>query len=238
MFYSYTPSIEGVMEVFHVSLTAANLGLALFVLGYGIGPLIFSPLSELPNIGRNPVYIVTMFLFVVVSIPTALASSFEGLMAARFFQGLFGSPCLASGAATMGDMFGMKTLPYALVGWVSSAYCGPALGPLLAGFSVPAMGWRWSLLEIIWGASPIFLAMLILLPETSTPALLYNRAARLRKITGDDRFMSQEELNQRALTGKEIFVDAIIKPLEITIKDPAILFVQIYTAIVYGIYVS
>ncbi|KXJ95298.1 benomyl/methotrexate resistance protein [Microdochium bolleyi] len=234
----YTPSVEGVMEAFGVNLSQSNLGLALFVLGYGIGPLIFSPLSELPSIGRNPIYIVTMFLFVIVSIPTALAASFEGLMVARFFQGFFGSPCLASGAATMGDMFGMTTLPYALVLWVSSAYCGPALGPLLSGFSVPAMGWRWSLLEIIWGSAPVFIAMLFLLPETSTPALLYNRAARLRKVTGDARFLSQSELDRRGLTSKEVFVDAIIKPLEITIKDPAILFVQIYTAIVYGIYYS
>lgn len=35
-----------------------------------------------------------------------------------------------------------------------------------------------------------------------------------------------------------IALDALIKPLEITIKDPAVLFVQIYTAIIYGIYYS
>ena len=35
-----------------------------------------------------------------------------------------------------------------------------------------------------------------------------------------------------------VAIDSLIKPMEITIKDPAVLFVQIYTAIIYGIYYS
>ncbi|OLN97361.1 Transporter mfs1-like protein 1 [Colletotrichum chlorophyti] len=234
----YTTSVEGVIHEFGVDLTEASLGLALFVLGYGIGPLVFSPLSEIPRIGRNPIYIVTMFLFVIVSIPAPLADNFAGLMVLRFLQGLFGSPCLASGAASLGDMYSLMNLPYALVSWVSAAYCGPALGPLLSGYSVPAMGWRWSLWEILWAAAPIFVLMFLFLPETSTPNILLRRAERLRKLTGNPRFMSQSEIDQRNLKTSAIVIDALIKPLEITIKDPAILFVQIYTAIIYGIYYS
>jgi DHA1 family multidrug resistance protein-like MFS transporter len=110
------------------------------VLGYGVGPLIFSPLSELPALGRNPLYVGTMFMFVIVSIPAAVPDNFAGLMVLRFLQGFFGSPCLASGGASIGDMYGLMTLPYALMAWVASASCGPALGPLLSGFSVPVMG--------------------------------------------------------------------------------------------------
>ncbi|KAI2468782.1 major facilitator superfamily transporter [Annulohypoxylon bovei var. microspora] len=234
----YTTSAEGVMEEFGVNVTEASLGLALFVLGYGLGPLLFSPLSELPSIGRNPVYIITMFLFVIISIPTALVTNYPGLMVLRFLQGFFGSPCLANGAASLGDMYSEMSLPYALIAWVSAAYCGPALGPLLSGFSVPVMGWRWSLLEIIWAASPVFLAMFAFLPETSTPNLLLRRAQRLRKLTGDGRFMSQSEMDQRNMDKRAVIIDALIKPLEITLKDPAILFVQTYTAIIYGIYYS
>ncbi|WYZ46256.1 hypothetical protein EsH8_IX_000481 [Colletotrichum jinshuiense] len=234
----YTTSVEGVIHEFGVDLTEASLGLALFVLGYGIGPLLFSPLSEIPRIGRNPIYIVTMLLFVIVSIPAPLADNFAGLMVLRFLQGLFGSPCLASGAASLGDMYSLLNLPYALVAWVSAAYCGPALGPLLSGYSVPAMGWRWSLWEILWAAAPIFLVMFLFLPETSTPNILLRRAKRLRKLTGNDRFMSQSEIDQRNLKTSAVVIDALIKPLEITVKDPAILFVQLYTAIIYGIYYS
>lgn len=234
----YTTSQPGVMERFGVNKTEAALGLSLFVLGYGTGPLIFSPLSELPIIGRNPIYIITMFLFVIVSIPTVFVQNYAGLMVLRFLQGFFGSPCLASGGASVGDMYSLLHLPYALIAWVSAAYCGPALGPLLSGFSVPAKGWRWSLLEILWVSSAMFLVMFFFLPETSTPNILLRRAKRLRKLTGSQRFMSQSEIDQRNLRPSAVLIDALIKPIEITIKDPAIMFVQIYTAIIYGIYYS
>ena len=117
-------------------------------------------------------------------------------------------------------------------------YVIAALGPLLSGFAVPVKGWRWALYEPIWAAAPIFIVMLLFLPETSNANILLRRAERLRKITGNQRFMSQSEIDQRNMKVSAIFVDALIKPIEITIKDPAVLFVQIYTAIIYGIYYS
>ena len=234
----YTPSVPGVMKEYGVSEIAATLGLALFVLGYGTGPLLFSPLTEIPSVGRNPVYAATMFLFVIISIPTAIPHNFAGLLVLRFLQGFFGSPCLASGGASLGDMFSFAVYPYALTAWVSAAYCGPALGPLLSGFAVPVLGWRWSLLEIIWASIPVLILMLTLLPETAAPTILYYRARRLRRLTGNPRFKSQSELDQRDMTASSIVVNALIKPIEITVKDPAVLFVMVYTAIIYGIYYS
>ncbi|KAJ5786900.1 major facilitator superfamily domain-containing protein [Penicillium pulvis] len=234
----YTASELGIMKEFGVSEIVATLGLSIYVLGYGTGPLIFSPLSEIPIIGRNPVYIITMFLFVIISIPTAFVGNFPGLIVLRFLQGFFGSPCLASGGASIGDMYSLNALPYAMMAWVAAAYCGPALGPLLSGFAVPAESWRWSLFESIWASAPVFIVMLLFLPETSTPTILLRRAQRLRKIYNNERFLSQSEIDQKNMRVSDVAVDALIKPMEITIKDPAVLFVQIYTAIIYGIYYS
>jgi DHA1 family multidrug resistance protein-like MFS transporter len=234
----YTSSELGVMEKFHVKPVDASLPLSLYVLAYGMGPLLWAPLSEIPIIGRSPVYAATMALFTILSLPTAMVNNFAGLLVLRFLQGFFGSPCLAIGAATMQDMYSLLYLPYALVAWVSAAYCGPALGPLLSGFAVTAKGWRWSLWEILWAAGPVFLVMFLLLPETSTPNILLRRAARLRKLTGDNRLKSQSEIDQKNMKPTAIVIDAIIKPMEITIKDPAIAFVNVYTAIIYGIYYS
>ncbi|ERS99911.1 uncharacterized protein SPSK_08776 [Sporothrix schenckii 1099-18] len=259
----YTNSEQGVMETFGVDATNAALGLSIFVLGYGVGPLIFSPLSEIPSIGRNPVYAVTMIFFVIFSLPASLAygnlpggfssGNFGGFIMLRFLQGFFGSPCLASGAASLGDMFSLLHLPYALAGWVSAGFSAPALGPLLSGYSVPAKGWRWSMLEILWAAAPCTIVMLLFLPETSAPNILLRRARRLRKITGSDRFRAPSELADYNELGVQtdgkpkqsarskafaVLIDALIKPIEITLKDPAVLFVQVYSAIVYGIYYS
>jgi DHA1 family multidrug resistance protein-like MFS transporter len=80
--------------------------------------------------------------------------------------------------------------------------------------------------------------MLLCLPETSTPTILLHRARRLRKITGDDRLLSRSEIDQRNIKPIAFFVNSMIKPIEITIKDPAIFFVNIYTSLVYAIYYS
>lgn len=225
----YISSSIGIMEHFGVGEFKASLGLALFVLGYGIGPLVFSPLSEIPIIGRNPPYIITFFLFVILSIPTAFVNNLGGLLFLRFLQGFFGSPCLATGPATMQDMYSMLYVPIAVACWVSAAFVAPALGPLLSGFSVMANGWRWSLYEIIWMAAPVFIVWFITMPETSEDNILLRRAKRLRKLTGDEKYISQSELNERNMTARTIVQNALVKPFEINIKDPAILFTSVYS---------
>lgn len=84
------------MQEFHISEVATTLGLTLFVAGYGLGPLLWSPMSEIPQVGRNPVYIATLVVFVALQVPTALAGNFGTLLAFRFLTGLFGSPALAT----------------------------------------------------------------------------------------------------------------------------------------------
>ncbi|KAK9321256.1 major facilitator superfamily domain-containing protein [Lipomyces orientalis] len=234
----YTPSVPFVTEVFGVSTIAASLGLSVYVLGYGTGPLIFAPLSEIPALGRNIPYMVTFGIFVILCVPTALVDNFAGLLVLRFLQGFFGSPCLANGGASMQDIYSLLKLPYAMTFWVSAAYCGPALGPLLSGFSVPAKNWRWSLWEILWMSGPIFVLFFICLPETSAANILLRRARRLRKLTGNQNLKSQSEIDQAHLKLSTIAFDALIKPWEISVKDPAVAFTHIYTSIVYGIYYS
>ena len=234
----YTSSIAGVIQQFGISTTDASLPLSLYVLAYGIGPMIFAPLSEIPSIGRSPVYLATFVLFFILSIPTAVVENFAGLLVLRFLQGFFGSPCLANGGASLQDMYDYGKLPYAMTVWVAAAFCGPSLGPLISGFAVTAKGWRWSLWEIVWYSAPILLLMFLCLPETSASSILLRRARRLRKLTGNDHLRSQSEIDQRNLKPSAVVFDAMIKPFEITLKDPAIAFVNIYTSLTYGIYYS
>lgn len=76
----YTPSIPGVMVRFEVNAQLASMGLSMYVLAYGLGPMLFSPLSELPVIGRNPPYMITFAIFVILLVPTALVDNFPGLI--------------------------------------------------------------------------------------------------------------------------------------------------------------
>ncbi|KAF1982761.1 multidrug transporter [Aulographum hederae CBS 113979] len=227
-----------VMERFGVGEFKAAMGLALYVIGYGLGPLLFSPMSEIPLFGRNVPYIATFAIYVILAVPTALVDNLGGLLVLRFLQGFFGSPCLATGPATMADMYSLLYLPYSVAFWVSATFAAPALGPLISGFAVTAENWRWALWEILWMAGPIFILWFFFLPETSTSNILLRRAARLRKLTTNEKIRSQTEVDRKGITFGQIVTDAIVKPIEISIKDPAVMFVNVYTALIYGIYYS
>jgi len=51
-------------------------------------------MSEIPQFGRNPIYIGTLLVFVLFQIPTALSINFAMLLCFRFLTGFFGSPVL------------------------------------------------------------------------------------------------------------------------------------------------
>ncbi|KIX10013.1 uncharacterized protein Z518_01094 [Rhinocladiella mackenziei CBS 650.93] len=234
----FTPSEPYIVEKMGVSSNVAALGLSMYVLGYGVGPLIFSPLSEIPLIGRNPPYMITLGIFVIISIPTAVVDNFPALVVLRFLQGFFGSPCLATGGASIGDVYSLLKLPYFLTGWAAFATAGPALAPIISGFSVPVTSWHWSLWEIVWLAAPVYLSLLFFLPETSSSNILLRRAARLRQLTGNNNLRSQSEIDQAKMTVTEVVVGNLWRPVQINALDPAVLFTSIYTALMYSIFYS
>lgn len=121
----YVASITSIVETYKTSETVASLGLSFYVLGYGLGPLILAPLSEIPAIGRNPPYIFTFLIFVLLCIPTCLIDDIAGLLVLRFLLGLFGSPALATGGASYGDFYGDKEMPYVIALWGGGATLGP-----------------------------------------------------------------------------------------------------------------
>lgn len=197
--------------------------------------MLWAPLSEIDFIGRSPIYASTFVGFVVFSILAANMHSWGSFLAVRFLQAFFGSPCLAIGGASMHDLFPGLTVPYSLTVWVAAAYCGPALGPLLASYLVPDKGWTWGMWEIVWLAAPTTLLMLTL-PETYEPTIRaqqMSRAGQKIAINGDeqprDRYAS-------ARLAVEALWDAVVRPVQITLLDPAVMVACLYTAFMYGTY--
>jgi hypothetical protein len=65
---------------------------------------------------------------------------------------------------------------------------------------------------------------------SSADNILRRRAQRLRKLTGATNIKSKSEIEQEKLKASEVFWDAIIKPIEIMVKDPAVAFTNIYVS--------
>ncbi|KAK0239911.1 major facilitator superfamily domain-containing protein, partial [Armillaria nabsnona] len=231
----YTPSIPGIMADFNVSLTKATLGLTLYVLAYGIGPMFLSPLQELPKLGRNPVYMGTLFLFVIFQIPVATAQNISTILAFRFLTGLVGSPALATGGASMGDIYPLHQYAYVLGIWALGAVAGPITGPVVGGFAAQANGWRWPQYELLWIAGFSLIFLLLLLPETYEPTILLRRAQRLRKLTGNQELRSQSERAAEGESFAEVMKEALTRPF-ILAKEPVLMFANVYIGFVYAIF--
>ncbi|KAK5241980.1 Synaptic vesicle transporter SVOP, partial [Exophiala xenobiotica] len=81
-----TPGILGVAEHFHTSEEVALLTITLFVVGFGIGPLVFGPLSEL--YGRWIVYVATFGVAIIFMVPCAVAKNIQTLLVCRAIDGI------------------------------------------------------------------------------------------------------------------------------------------------------
>ncbi|KAG8984673.1 hypothetical protein FRB94_004566 [Tulasnella sp. JGI-2019a] len=235
----YTASIPYLLEEFHISIVVATLGLTLYVLAYGIGPMLFSPLQELPSWGRNPIYILTAFVFVMLQIPTALAKNIAGLLVLRFLGGFFASPALATGGASVGDIYSPQYMPYALSLWAFGAVCGPVLGPIVGGFAAASHGfiggWRMPIWELMWAAGFASLIILFFLPETLGDTILLKRAQRLRKLTGNDKLRSMSEIKQAEMSTSAVMKEYLIRPFQLML-EPVVLFLNLYLGLAYSIF--
>lgn len=98
-----TADLGGVSAEFGVSEEVSLLTITLFVVGFGIGPMAFAPLSEI--FGRRPVYAVTLAVAVVFTIPGALARNIETLLITRFIAGVAFSAPMSLVGGTLVSLF-------------------------------------------------------------------------------------------------------------------------------------
>ncbi|KZP16134.1 MFS general substrate transporter [Athelia psychrophila] len=228
----YTSSIPSLMVDFGISQTRATLGLTLYVLAYGIGPMFLAPLQDMASIGRNPIYIGGLAAFLLFNTAIIEAKNSSTVLVFRFLTGFVGSPALATGGASMGDIFPPEAQPYVIGIWCLGAVAGPILGPVIGGFAAQANGWKWPIYELMWisGFALIFLS--ILLPETLAANILLKRARRLRKLTGNTELRSQSEIDQAAISKKDFVYESLVQPF-ILAAEPALLFANVFIGLVY-----
>ncbi|GAA5976516.1 hypothetical protein JCM11641_001326 [Rhodosporidiobolus odoratus] len=228
----YTSSIPGIVEDFQVSSVVATLGLTLFVFGYGISPMILSPMQEMPSVGRNPPYIIGLFLFVLFNMPPPVAGdNLVVLFVFRFASGFVGGPALATGGASMTDVFPPRQQAMAVASWAIGAACGPPLG----GYPAFLNGWRWPFYEIVWLSGATFILLFFLLPETYAATILLRRAQRLRRATGNSHIKTRCEVQ---MTDQVRFFDLLLVNAKRAVRlsfEPAIFVANIHIALVYAI---
>ncbi|KAK4700259.1 MFS transporter, DHA1 family, multidrug resistance protein, partial [Phenoliferia sp. Uapishka_3] len=231
-----TSGFPSLTQHFGIPYEEATVTLSIYVLAYGLGALFFSPLSEIPALGRNPFYWALMLGMVAFQAGAATTPTFTGLVLLRALTAFTGSPVLSTGGATLGDMYKPIQLPIVFSIWVLPAFSAPAVGPVFGNFAAQANGWRWTMWELLWIIGFVTIFLVFFLPETSQGNILLRRAERLRTLTGNKNLRSQSEIDQGEKTPGKVLSEALYRPIEITVKDPSIAFANLYISLIYAFY--
>ncbi|KAK4122188.1 MFS general substrate transporter [Parathielavia appendiculata] len=176
------PSFPDLQDKYSASLEQVNWTVAIPALGLSLGPLLWASPADI--IGRRPILILGTIMALVSTVGAALAPSYSGYMAARFFQGLGVSPASNVGLAIINDIFFEHERGQKLGLWVLAIDQGLLFGPLIGGF-VNIAGYQWIqwVTAILFGL--ILLAQLFFLPETLYPRrLMLEESQRTRMANG------------------------------------------------------
>ncbi|KAF8306487.1 MFS general substrate transporter [Clavulina sp. PMI_390] len=241
---TYSGAIPDMMRDLHMSEEVAVIGLSAYVIGFGLGPLLFAPLSEM--YGRQPVFLTTYAPFVIFHIGCALAQNPQTMMLCRFFAGAFGSAPLTNSGGMISDLFAPyeRAVPQTLYG--TAPLLGPVVGPILGGYvsQSASLGWRWlfGIQAIITGLN--LLAAFIYFPETFSPVILQRRAHKLQKESAAQAagtsaapqyFVDIFHLNGKmatTLAGK-LYI-GLSRPFVFLMQEPIVIVLAIYSAIFYS----
>jgi MFS family permease len=84
--FIYYPAITSMATDLHVSIELINLSITTYMIVSGIAPAIIGNLSD--TVGRRPIYLGTMFIYLAANIGLALQDSYPALLILRMLQSL------------------------------------------------------------------------------------------------------------------------------------------------------
>lgn len=111
---------------FGVSSIVESLATGLFLVGFGAGALLASPLSEL--VGRQPVYIVSLLVFEGWTIGSALSPNITAQLIFRFLMGVSSSAPLTVAGGSISDMWSPLERTFAYPFYAIPGFGGAVFG--------------------------------------------------------------------------------------------------------------
>ena len=213
-----TPAIKAIAADYHESdLLTTFAASSAYLLGFGSGPFVFSPLSEV--VGRRQVYCGTFAIFALMQLASALSPLVATLAVFRFLAGFSGGPTVANAGGSITDLWhpSERSAPFAV--YTVACYCGPVLGPLIGGALTQYASWHWNFWLVFIISGIMYVVMVVTLPET------YRVARRRGK---------RSEKPIRGLVNRDRMSD-FARPWKMLAKEPILLALSTLMAFTYGV---
>ncbi|EMD38651.1 hypothetical protein CERSUDRAFT_113828 [Gelatoporia subvermispora B] len=229
----YTGGLEAMQRDLHMSQEVAILGVSLYVLGFGLGPTVFAPLSEI--LGRRPVFLFTFAIYALFHMGGALGKNAATVLVTRAFAGTWGSAPLTNSGAGMADIWTARERGIAAGLYATAPFLGPVLGPLVGGWiSETRLGWRFNFWIMFMCSWLVYIMGVLVTPETYHPVLLRKRAKKLMHESGGKViYVSKFDAGQNR-TVKAVFKRNMGRPFLFLATEPIVLLIAIYISIAYA----
>lgn len=134
------PTLVDLPAALHTTATMAGLTLSLFMVGFAFGLVTGGRLSD--QIGRRPVLLSSITVYVLAGLLCAAALSGPGLVAARVLQGMGAGACAVMASAMVQDLFqgeqARRKRSYIAI--VNGVVPGPA--PAIGAYLSAVAGWH------------------------------------------------------------------------------------------------
>lgn len=226
-----TADIGATAAEFGASMEVTLLSVSLFVVGFGIGPMAFAPLSEI--VGRRVIYASTLLIATIFIIPCAVSENIATLLVCRAIDGIAFSAPMTLVGGSLADLWKNEERGVPMAAFSAAPFLGPAIGPLAGGYLADGAGWRWLYWIQLILAGIVWILITFTVPETYAPTILARRAAKLRAETGDPSHATQQEMTGEPLADRlRVF---LIRPFQLLFGELIVFLISIYMSVLYGL---
>ncbi len=161
----YLPALPEMTRDLGTDITAMQLTLSVYMIGFAISQTFFGPISD--RFGRKPVILMGTAIYLVASVACAVATSVEQLILFRLFQSIGAAAAPVVARAVVRDMYTREEAARMFSVVTTVVAIAPVIAPVLGGYIVIWLGWRANFWILTGFGSVAMLLVITLLPETN-----------------------------------------------------------------------
>jgi MFS family permease len=107
--FIFYPAIHSIAENLHVTVGLTNLAITTYMVVSGVVPALLGNAAD--KVGRRPIYLLSLSIYLVVNLGLALHHTYTGLLVLRAIQSVGSSGVLSVSTSYMGPVLTRKCSP-------------------------------------------------------------------------------------------------------------------------------